>query len=121
MGMKKTPDGIEYEESSGNVFADLGLPNPEELMAKALLSISIERAMKAGDLSDEAAAELMQCTEAELSRVIRGDLSDFSMDRLFRFLNALGMDVRIEIAPKDSEAVGASVLVIIPEMTSANV
>lgn len=119
--MKKTTDGIEYEESSGNVFADLGLPNPEELMAKALLSIAIERAMKAGDLSDASAADLMECTEAELSRVIRGDLSDFPMDRLFRFLNALGMDVRIEVAPKAAEAAEARVLVTIPETVSADV
>ena len=121
MGMKRTRDGIEYEESCGNVFADLGLPNPEELMAKALLSIAIERAMKEMDLSDTAAAELMQCTEAELSRVIRGDLSDFSMDRLFRFLNAVGMDVRIEVAPKEAEAAEARVVVTIPEIVSANV
>jgi predicted XRE-type DNA-binding protein len=119
--MKRTRDGIEYEESSGNVFADLGLPNPEELMAKALLSIAIERAMKERDLTDAAAAELMQCTDADLSRVIRGDLSDFPMERLFRFLNGLGMDVRIEVAPKGAEAPAARVLVTIPEMVSADV
>jgi predicted XRE-type DNA-binding protein len=100
---KKTLDGIEYEESSGNVFADLGLPNPEERMAKALLSIAVERAIEEKQLSQSAAAELPQCDQSDLSRVIRGDLSHFSMERLFRFLNALGMDVRIEVSPKSDE------------------
>jgi len=112
---------MEYEESSGNVFADLGLPDPEERMAKALLSVAIERAIKEMDLSHAAAADLLQCTEAELSRAIRGDLSDFSMDRLFRFLNAVGMDVRIEVAPKNAEAAEARVVVTIPEIVSAHV
>jgi predicted XRE-type DNA-binding protein len=111
MVTKKTLDGIEYEESSGNVFADLGLPNPEERMAKALLSIAIERAIEEKQLTPAAAAELLQCDEAELSRVIRGDLCDFSMERLFRFLNALGMDVRIEVSPKPDEQPEARVLV----------
>ncbi len=111
MTTRKTFDGIKYEESSGNVFADLGLPNPEERMAKALLSIAIEDAIQEKELTDAAAANLMQCTEAELSRVIRGDLSDFCMDRLFRFLNALGMDVRIEVSPKAAQAAEGRVLV----------
>lgn len=111
MRTRKTPDGVEYEESSGNVFADLGLPNPEELMAKALLSIAIERAIDEKQLTRAAAAELLQCDEADLSRVVRGDLRDFSMERLFRFLNALGMDVRIEVSPKPDEQPEARVLV----------
>jgi predicted XRE-type DNA-binding protein len=111
MRTRKTPARIEYEESSGNVFADLGLPNPEERMAKALLSIFIERAMEEKKLVDAAAAELMQCTESDLSRVIRGDLSDFSMEQLFRFLNALGMDVHIAVSPKPEEQAEARVLV----------
>lgn len=120
MTTKKLVEGVDYEVSTGNVFADLGLPNPEERMAKALLSIAIERAMKAGQLSHTAAAELLRCTEAELSRVFRGDLSEFSMDRLFRFLNALGMDVRIEVTPKSADAAEARVLVTHPEPVGAD-
>lgn len=108
---KKTLDGIEYEVGSGNVFADLGLADPEELMAKALLSIAIERAVEDEGLAPSTAAKLLQCTEVELSRLFRGDFSEFSMDRLFRFLNALGMDVRIEVRPKTPEAPEARVLV----------
>jgi predicted XRE-type DNA-binding protein len=111
MTIKKRFEGIEYEVGSGNVFADLGLPNPEELMAKALLSIAIQRAIKERELTDAAAASLMQCTEAELSRLTSGEFSDFCMERLFRFLNALGMDVRIDVAPKMDPAAEGRVLV----------
>ncbi len=120
MKTKKLVEGVDYEVSTGNVFADLGLPNPEERMAKALLSIAIERAMKAAHLSRAAAAELVPCAEADLSQVIRGELSDFSMDRLFRILNALGMDVRIEVTPKSAEAPEAHVLVTLPEPVGAD-
>jgi predicted XRE-type DNA-binding protein len=111
MPIKRTPDGIEYEESSGNVFADLGLPNPEERMAKALLSIVVEREIERKGLAPGAAAELLGCTPAELARVLRGDLQDFAMEQLFRFLNALGMDVQIEVRPKPDEAAEALVRV----------
>ena len=117
---KKTLAAIEYEVGSGNVFADLGLPHPEERMAKALLSIAIERAMEERDLTVSAAAKLTQCAKAELSRVIRGDLDDFSMDRLFRFLNALGIDVRIHVTAKAPEAAEAHVLVTLPELVDAS-
>lgn len=104
---KRTLDGIEYEVGSGNVFADLELPDPEELMAKALLSIAIERAIEDRGLTRTAAAAHLGCTEEDLSSVARGDLEDHSMERLFRFLNALGMDVRIEVTPKPDGAAQA--------------
>lgn len=117
---KKTLDGIEYEVGSGNVFADLGLADPEELMAKALLSIAIERAIVDKGLTHSAAAKLLHCTEVELCGLFRGDFSEFSMDRLFRFLNALGMDVLIEVKPKTTEAPEAHVLVTLPEVVGAD-
>ncbi len=80
-------------------------------MAKALLSIAIERAIEERGLAWNTAADLMECTEEELSCVVRGKLEDFSMERLFRFLNALGMDVRIEITPMPDGAAQARTLV----------
>jgi predicted XRE-type DNA-binding protein len=111
MSTKKTPDEIEYTEGSGNVFADLELPNPDERMAKALLSRTIDRTIREKSLTQAAAADLMQCTQPDVSRVVRGDVSGFSMERLFRFLNALGMDVRIEVSPKRDDEPEAHVLV----------
>jgi predicted XRE-type DNA-binding protein len=96
---------IEVFESSGNVFADLGLPDPEERLAKAMLSIVIERAIEARGLTQAQAAKLLGTTQPKLSAAIRGQLSKFSLDRLFRFLNALGMSVRIDVhAAPDEEA-----------------
>lgn len=96
---------IEVFESSGNVFADLGLPNPEERLAKAMLSIMIERAIEARGLTQAQAAKLLGTTQPKLSAVIRGQLSKFSLDRLFGFVTALGMDVRIDIrAAPEGEA-----------------
>jgi predicted XRE-type DNA-binding protein len=117
---KKTLDGIEYEVGSGNVFADLELADPEELMAKAHLSIAIERVIDDKGLTHSAAAKLLHCTEVELCGLFRGDFADFSMDRLFRFLNALGMDVRIEVKPKTAEAPEAHVLVTLPQAVGAD-
>lgn len=96
---------IEVFESSGNVFADLGLPDPEERLAKAMLSIVIERAIEARGLTQAQAAKLLGTTQPKLSAVIRGQLSKFSLDRLFGFVTALGMDVRIDIrAAPEGEA-----------------
>src|SRR5688500_5107085 len=90
---------IEVFEGSGNVFADLGLPHPEERLVKARLSILIERAIKALGLTRAEAAELLGTTEPDLSDVLRGSLSDVPMDRLFRFVNAFGMDVEVTVSP----------------------
>ena len=94
---------IAVEESSGNVFADLGLPNPEERLAKALLSRMIEQAIKARGLTQAQAAQVLGTTQPKVSDVVRGNVGSFSMDRLFRFLTLLSMDVRISVshAPDD--------------------
>jgi predicted XRE-type DNA-binding protein len=81
---------IEVFEGSGNVFADLGLPDAEERYAKAMLSRQIADAIEARGLTDAQAAEVMEITQAEMSDVLRGQLSKFSMDRLSRLLTASG-------------------------------
>ena len=91
------PDII--EESSGNVFADLGLENPEELLAKAELVQRICDIIAARKLTQARAAELLSIDQPKISALMRGKLDGFSTDRLFRFLNALGSDVEIVIRP----------------------
>ena len=88
----------EVTKSCGNVFADLGLPDPEERLAKAMLSRHITHAIKAGGLTNAEAAGVLQTTPTEIVDVVRGRLSHISFDQLFRFLNALGMDVRITVS-----------------------
>lgn len=88
---------IKVYESSGNVFADLGFPDAEERYAKAMISRLIARAIEARGLTQAEAAELLDTTQPKVSAVVRGRLAGFSMDRLFRFLTALGMNVRVDV------------------------
>ena len=87
------------EESSGNVFADLGLNNPEELLAKAQLVQRICDIIAERKLTQVRAARLLGIDQPKVSALMRGKLDGFSTDRLFRFLNALGSDVDIVIRP----------------------
>lgn len=95
--MSKKP---EYEVGSGNVFADLGLPDSEELKAKAVLVIEIIQVIEARGLKQAEAAEIMGIDQPKVSQLMRGKLDGFSMERLYRFLNALGRDVEIVVKPK---------------------
>ena len=94
---------VELEESCGNVFADLDLPDAEELHAKALLSILIEQAMNARGWTQEQAAVVMGTTQPKVSDLVRGKLEGFTIDRLFRYLNALGLNVCISVEPVAEE------------------
>jgi predicted XRE-type DNA-binding protein len=86
---------IKATQSSGNVFADLGLKNPDERLAKAELAIRIAATIKARKLTQIAAAEVCGIDQPKISKLMRGDLYGFSTDQLFRFLTALGQDVEI--------------------------
>lgn len=84
---------IQVHSSSGNVFADLGLPNPDELMLKAELVDRIDDLISARQLTETEAAELLGIDRSTLAALMRGKLSAFSTESLFRFLNALGSNV----------------------------
>ena len=88
---------IEVEEGSSNVFADLGLPNPEERLAKADLAIRIAGAIRARRLTQTTAARILKIDQPKISRLLRGQLSGFSTERLMQFLTLLGRDVEIVI------------------------
>ena len=90
---------IEVEEGSGNVFADIGLPNPEERLAKADLAIRIVETIRAQRLTQTRAAHILRIDQPKISRLLRGQLSGFSTERLMRFLTLLGRDVEIAIKP----------------------
>src|SRR3954452_15127149 len=93
----KTDEAI--EPSSGNVFADLGLKNPEELLAKAELVQRIADIIVEQKLTQSRAAKLLGIDQPKVSALLRGKLEGFSIDWLFRFLNALGRDVEISVRP----------------------
>jgi predicted XRE-type DNA-binding protein len=93
-------DMLEIEESSGNVFADLEIPNPDEYLAKAKLANRICEILEQRKLNLKAAAELLGVNEANISDLITGKLDVFSSETLFRFLNCLDQEIEIIIKPK---------------------
>ena len=90
---------IDYELGSGNVFADIGLPNAEEHLVKAQLVYRISGLMKARGLKQVDAAKLFGVKQPDISKMLRGDFRQFSVERLLRFLVALGQDVEIVVKP----------------------
>ncbi len=96
---KPITDGAEGTvfHGSGNVFADLELPNPEELLAKAKIASSIHDVIKSRGLTQKKAAELMGIDQPKVSKIIRGRLSEFSTEWLLARLLHMGLDVDIVI------------------------
>lgn len=84
--------------SSGNVFVDLGLPDADEYMAKSELAVKIFKIVKSRRLTQAAAGKVLGITQPKVSALINGRLDGFSTERLIRFLNALGCDVRISVS-----------------------
>lgn len=96
--MKRHHPGI--LESSGNVFADLGLANPEERFAKAELPRKIGEIIAERQLTPVEAAELLGIDQPKISALMCGRLGGFSFERLMRFLTILGRDVTIVVKAK---------------------
>ena len=92
--------------SSGNVFADLGLPDADDLMAKANLALHIKRTIEARNLTQLQAANLLGLDQPKVSSIVNGRLDGFSTDRLMRFLNDLGCDVKISVSAPHPESRG---------------
>jgi predicted XRE-type DNA-binding protein len=100
---------IRAKAGSGNVFADLGLPNPEQELLKARLTLQIYRIVKARGLSQAQAGEILGIKQPHVSALMRNRAGNFSVGRLFEFLTALGQDVRITVKPT-RKAVGEMVV-----------
>jgi predicted XRE-type DNA-binding protein len=94
-----TSDTKPVARGSGNVFADLGLSNPDERLAKAELALAISQVIKERGLTQHEAAALMGIDQPKVSHVLRGRLADFSTERLMSFLIGLGRDVEIVVRP----------------------
>jgi predicted XRE-type DNA-binding protein len=106
------PEEMEVYSSSGNVFADLGLPNPDELLVKAELVNRISELIAERQLTQGEAAEILGVDQPKVSALMRGRLSGFSTERLFRFLNALGNNVEIRIVANSKPNVQAQTHVV---------
>jgi predicted XRE-type DNA-binding protein len=89
----------EVFEGSGNVFADLGLPNPEERLLKSGIVSELHRLIKARGLTQVKAAKLIGIHQPDLSLLLRGDFDDYSVERLMKMLTAFEQDIEIVMKP----------------------
>ena len=88
-----------YETGSRNVFKDIGVPNAEEHLVKAQLVFKIDTILKARGLKQVEAAALFGVRQPDVSKMLRGEFRQFSVERLLRFLVALDQDVEIVVKP----------------------
>ena len=102
----------EYTRSSGNVFADLGLPKSDELLAKAALANQIASIVSHRHLTQVETARVLGTGQPKVSELLAGKLDGFSIERLIRYLNALDRDVQIVVTPKPRSRDHATVRVI---------
>jgi len=105
-------EGPEYTTGSGNVFRDLGFPDADELLVKAELALEISRIIEHRDLTQAQAAELLGVDQPKVSALVRGRLDGFSLERLYRFLNSLGLDIQITLLDKPTFRKKAGVRVV---------
>jgi predicted XRE-type DNA-binding protein len=96
-------DGVEVQRSSGNVFADLGLPDAEKLKIKTGLVIEIRKAMRTRGLTQQEAAKRMGITQPKVSDMMRGDFTNLSERKLMDCLIRLGYDIEIKVRPAKAE------------------
>src|SRR5437588_1991395 len=106
-----TEEPVRVERGSGNVFADLGFSNPDLALAKAELVRRIRELIEEQNLTQVRAAKLLGLDQPKVSALVRGRVEGYSIDRLFRFLTALGQRVEITVRPNAGK-VGASAVVV---------
>ena len=91
---------IEVFEGSGNIFEDFGYTDPAEAKVKADIAIRIKKIIRESGMTQEEAGEKMGIPQSKVSDIVRGKLSQFTLDRLFRFLNNLGEEIEIRVKKK---------------------
>jgi predicted XRE-type DNA-binding protein len=94
-----TKHKIEAHQGSGNVFADLGLPNAEERLLKANIVAELHRLIKQRGLTQVKAASLVGVSQPDLSHLLRGDFDDYSTGRLMKMLTMFEQDIEIVMKP----------------------
>lgn len=109
----KAEKRTEIEAGSGNVFDDLRLPDAAARLAKAELARVVRMIIANKSWTQRQAANVLGVAAPDVSDLMRGKLARFSQERLERFLNALGMDVHIEIAPMRAGKAHADVTVVL--------
>jgi predicted XRE-type DNA-binding protein len=101
------PVGVTFVSSSGNIFADLGLPDPEILLQKAKLTSKIQQVIDDRKLTMTKAAKLLGVPTDSLKQLLLGPSSEFSIDRLLQYLAAFGQTFEITLRPMDTQPIPA--------------
>lgn len=104
-------DDLKVHDSTGNVFEDMGMRDADERLAKAELARLIRKEIQRRDLTQSAAATLLGVQQPDVSDLVRGKLARFSITRLERFLNALDLEIRIQVGPRPSDKPHAGITV----------
>lgn len=102
--------GMRVASGSGNVFADLGLPNPEQELLKARLTLQIYKIIKARGLTQARLSEVLGIRQPHVSTLMRNRAGNLSVGRLIEFLTALGQDVQITVKPTRKARGGMAVV-----------
>jgi predicted XRE-type DNA-binding protein len=105
-GRAMSTEDVKIERGSGNVFADLGRPDADAQLLKAELVTRIDEIIRRRRLTQIQAAELLGLSQPDVSRLLRGNFRDYSVERLLRLLTALGRDVDIVIRKPKSRRLG---------------
>jgi predicted XRE-type DNA-binding protein len=99
-------DDTRIERGSGNVFADIGRPDAEAHLLKAELVTQIDQIIRERRLTQARAAELLSISQPDVSRLLRGNFRDYSVERLLRLMTVLGRDVEIVIRKSRAQRKG---------------
>jgi predicted XRE-type DNA-binding protein len=102
----------EYFVSSGNIFADFGLPDADELLARAKLMGRVYSIIRKRRLTQAQAAKILGTNQPTVSDLMRGKFNKFSLERLIGFLTALGQDVEITVRTRPADAEGPALSVV---------
>ena len=94
-------DSMKFTRSSGNVFADMGLPDADELLTRAKLGAAVHNILKSRNLKQQEIAQLLNIKQPEVSNIMQGKYRLFSEARLFSFLNKLEKKITIQVSDRD--------------------
>lgn len=97
----KSTKKVNVTPSSGNVFADLGLPEAEDRLLKAQLALKIQQLIEQKGMTQAEIAPILGLDQPKVSNLIRGRLAGFSVERLFSILNRLGHNVEVRISEEE--------------------
>jgi len=99
------------EKSNGNVYADLGLTNAEEMLVKARLAAKISEIIKHRHLTQQEASGILGMSQSKISNMLRGNFRGISEAKMLECLNLLGRDIEIIVkkAPRSHETGHTSV------------